>query len=129
MARTAARGQAGGGTGLSYDSPLWLILTRGWGRQGGKLGGVPQWTPYRIEMKKPGQIRAGFMKSFLVFLIGVQFFNSTSLPMRFVQKRAQKSTNIVLGCEVVTRTTSLPVDFVQTLSYNWLLRFCGLRPG
>ena len=49
--------------------------------------------------------------------------------MQFVQKRAQKSTNIVLGCEVVTRTNSLPVDFVQKLAYNWLLRVCGLRPG
>ena len=49
--------------------------------------------------------------------------------MQFVQKRAHKSTNIVLGCEVVTLTTSLPVDFVQKLAYDWLLRFCGLRPG
>ena len=49
--------------------------------------------------------------------------------MQFVQKRAQKSTNIVLGCEVVARTTSLQVDFVQKLAYHWLLRFCGLRPG
>ena len=49
--------------------------------------------------------------------------------MQFVQKRAQKSTNIVLGCEVVALTTSIPVDFVQKLAYNWLLRFCGFRPG
>ena len=49
--------------------------------------------------------------------------------MQFDQKRAQKFTKIVLGCELVTRTTSLPVDFVQKLAYNWLPRFCGLvRP-
>ena len=69
------------------------------------------------------------MESLLVFVIGVQFLISTSLPMQFVQKRAHKSTNIVLGCGVVTRTTSLPVDIVQNLADNWLLRFCGLRPG
>ena len=54
------------------------------------------------------------MESLLVFVIG-SFCISTSLPMQFVQKRAHRSTNIVLGCEVVTLTTSLPVDFVQKL--------------
>ena len=49
----------------------------------------------------------------------------TSLPMQFVQQHAQKSMNIVLGCEVVTRTTSPPVDFVHKLAYNWFLRFCA----
>ena len=44
---------------------------------------------------RPGQGR--------VYGITISFCISTSLPMQFVQKPAQKSTNIVLGCEVVTR--------------------------
>ena len=82
-----------------------------------------------ISLLNLGQVRAGFMESLLIFVIGVRSFCiSTAFPMQFVQKRAHKSTNIVLGCEVVTLTTSFPVDFVQKLAYNWLLRFCGLRP-
>ena len=59
------------------------------------------------------------MESLLVFDMG----------LGTVFQHAQKSTNIVLGSEVVTRTTSLPVNFVRKLAYNWLLRFCGIRPG
>ena len=97
-----------------------------------------KWRPTLILQLfiNPARSGPGLWNHFLFLSSACSFCISTSLPMQFVRKRAQKSTNIVLGCEVVRttshnlpRTTSLPVDFVQKLAYNWLLRFCGLRPG